>query len=72
MTTLNVFDQHFLADMLCREEITAVLSELAWLPTEADMTKLLAAPPAPTSQACVRQLDFRAAGDVGSPSSSAR
>jgi hypothetical protein len=72
MTTLNVFDRHFLADMLCREGITAVLSELAWLQTEADMTKLLADPPVPTSQACVRPLDFRPAGDVGSSFSSAR
>jgi hypothetical protein len=43
MTTLNVFDRQFLADMLRREGIAAVLSELAWQ-TEADMTKLLADP----------------------------
>jgi hypothetical protein len=44
MTTLNVFDRQFLADMLRRERIAAVLSELAWLQAEADMTKLLVEP----------------------------
>ena len=44
MTTLNAFDRHCLANMLCREGITAVLSELAWLQAEVDMTKLLAEP----------------------------
>jgi hypothetical protein len=44
MTTLNLFDRQFLADMLRREGIAAVLSELAWLQTEADMAKLLAKP----------------------------
>ena len=28
--------------MLCREDIAAVLSELAWLQVEADLAKLLA------------------------------
>ena len=42
MTTLNSFDRQCLADMLCREGIAAVLSELAWLQVEADLTKLLA------------------------------
>ena len=41
MTTLNAFDRQFLADMLRREGIAAVLSELAWLQAEADMTKEL-------------------------------
>ena len=42
MTTLNSFDRQCLADMLCREDIAAVLSELAWLQVEADLTRLLA------------------------------
>jgi hypothetical protein len=44
MTTLNVFDRQFLADMLRREGIAAVLSELAWLQAEADLTKQVAEP----------------------------
>jgi hypothetical protein len=44
MTALNACDRQFLADMLRREGIAAVLSELAWLQAEADMTKLLAGP----------------------------
>ena len=44
MTTLNVFDRQFLADILRREGITAVLSELAWLQAEADLPKRLAEP----------------------------
>jgi hypothetical protein len=46
MTTLNTFDRQCLADMLQREGIAAVLSELAWLQAETDLTKLLAEPPA--------------------------
>jgi len=44
MTTLSVFDRQLLADMLRRNGIAAVLSELAWLQAEVDMTKLLAGP----------------------------
>ena len=44
MTTLNVSDRQFLADMLRRNGIAAVLSQLAWLQAEVDMTKLLVAP----------------------------
>ena len=44
MTTLNAFDRLLLADILRREGFAAVLSELAWLQDEADMTKLLAEP----------------------------
>jgi hypothetical protein len=53
MTTLKVCDRQFLADMLRREGITAVLSELAWLQAEADMTKPLPEP-APTDKSGVR------------------
>ena len=42
MTTLNSFDRQCLADMLYREGIAAVVSELAWLQVEADLTTLLA------------------------------
>jgi hypothetical protein len=42
MTTLNSFDRQCLADMLCREGIAAILSELAWLQVEGDLTRLLA------------------------------
>jgi hypothetical protein len=41
MTTMNAFDRQLLADMLLREGITAVLSELAWLQAEADLAKHL-------------------------------
>jgi hypothetical protein len=53
MTTLNAFDGQFLADMLLREGIAAVLSELAWLQAEADLTKELRATPEsqPTARA---------------------
>jgi hypothetical protein len=44
MTTLNVFDRQALADMLRREGIVAVLSELALQQAEVDKTKLLAEP----------------------------
>ena len=52
MTTLNVFDRQFLADMLRRNGIAAVLSELAWLLAEVDMTKL--AEPTRTDKSGVR------------------
>ena len=52
MTTLNAFDGQFLADMLLREGIAAVLSELAWLQAEADLTRELRA--APKSQPTAR------------------
>jgi len=44
MTTMNVFDRQFLADILRREGIAAVLSELVWLQAEADLPKLLTEP----------------------------
>ena len=44
MTTLNAIDRQCLLDMLCREGIAAVLSELAWLQVEADLTRLPAEP----------------------------
>jgi len=44
MTTLNAIDRQCLLDMLCREGIAAVLSELAWLQVEADLTRRLAEP----------------------------
>jgi hypothetical protein len=44
MTIMNAFDRQFLADILRREGIAAVLSELAWLQVEADLPKLLAEP----------------------------
>ena len=46
MTTLNAFDRQCLADILHRTGIAALLSELAWLQAEADLTKLLMEPPA--------------------------
>ena len=50
---MNAFDRQFLADMLRREGIAAVLSELAWaaVQAEVDMTKLLAKPARTTSAA---------------------
>ena len=39
MTTLKAFDRQLLVDMLRRNGIAAVLSELAWIQIEADMTK---------------------------------
>jgi transcriptional regulator with XRE-family HTH domain len=44
MTTLNEFDRQFLADILRRDGVAAVLSELAWLQAEADLPKPLAEP----------------------------
>ena len=44
MTNLNAFDRQFLADIIRREGIAAVLSELAWLQAEANLPKLLTEP----------------------------
>jgi len=44
MTTLNEFDRQFLADILRRDGVAAILSELAWLQAAADLPKRLAEP----------------------------
>jgi len=44
MTTLNAFDRQCLADMLHRDGVAAVLSELAWLLVEAELTKPVTEP----------------------------
>ena len=38
MTTLNPFDRQLLTAVLLQDGIAAVLSELAWLQIEADLT----------------------------------
>ena len=44
MTTLNEFDRQLLVDMLRRNGMATILSELAWLQIQADLTKRVQGP----------------------------